>query len=146
MTFSIPLTLAMATCAVPSDADAPGHPDRTLDDLCATSRDQLQALVNAFLSEPITPARTQQFEHDIQLALRALGRVVVHYSYNRVEPAAVANQPRHAHFERERYTRVRGKTPQHVWTVFGNWSSGGSATGRPRRASRCSSRGPTGSG
>jgi hypothetical protein len=119
MTLSIPLTLVMATCAASSESDAPAHPDRTLGDRCTASGEQLRALVDAFLSEPVTPARTQQFEHDVQDALRALGRHVVHDTYNHVEPAAIADQPRHAQFERERYTRVGAKTPQNVWTVFG---------------------------
>ncbi|OWK39903.1 hypothetical protein [Fimbriiglobus ruber] len=58
MSLSIPLTLVMATCAASSDADAPGHPDRTLDDVWAASGEQLRALVDSFLTEPVTPART----------------------------------------------------------------------------------------
>ncbi|OWK45588.1 hypothetical protein [Fimbriiglobus ruber] len=109
----------MATCTAPCESDTPSPRDRSLDDLCTASRDQLQALVDAFRSEPITPARTQQFEHDVQNALRGLGRHVVQYTYNHVEPAAIAEQPRHAQFACERYTRVGAKTPQNVWTVFG---------------------------
>ncbi|OWK40858.1 hypothetical protein [Fimbriiglobus ruber] len=119
MTLSIPLTLVMATYRAPSESDTPAHLDRSLDDLCTASGGQLRALVGAFRSEPVTPARTLQFEHDVQTALRELGRHVVPFTYNQVEPAAIADQPRHAQFERERYTRVGSKTPQNVWTVFG---------------------------
>ncbi|OWK41989.1 hypothetical protein [Fimbriiglobus ruber] len=119
MTLSIPLTLVMATYGAPSESDTPAHLGRSFDDLCTASEGQLRALVNAFRSEPVTPTRTLQFEQDVQAALRELGRHVVHYTYNHVEPAAVADQPTHAQFECERYTRVHTKTPQNVWTVFG---------------------------
>ncbi|WP_088255147.1 hypothetical protein [Fimbriiglobus ruber] len=119
MTLSIPLTLVMATCAAPSESDAPGHPDRSRDDRWAASGAQLRALVDAFRSEPVTPARTLQFEHDVQIVVRELGRQVVPFRYNQVEPAAAVDQPRHARFEHETYTRVHAKTRQNVWTVFG---------------------------
>ncbi|OWK39904.1 hypothetical protein [Fimbriiglobus ruber] len=51
--------------------------------------------------------------------VRELGRQVVQFRYDRVEPAAVADHPKSAHFERERYTRGYAKTPQNVWTLFG---------------------------
>lgn len=38
--------------------------------------------------------------------------------YNRAEPA-VAVLPKHVHFEASQYTRLNRKTPQHVWTLFG---------------------------
>jgi len=71
-----------------------------------------------FLSQPVTPERTFAWEHQLEEVLREAGRKVVHAVYNRVEPV-VESLPKHVRFEASQYTRLNRKTPQNVWTLFG---------------------------
>lgn len=71
-----------------------------------------------FLSQPVTPERAFHFEHQLQDQLREIGRQLVQVVYNHVEPAA-ESLPKHVHFEASLYTRLNQKTPQNVWTLFG---------------------------
>src|SRR5207249_2001460 len=50
---------------------------------------------------------------------REMGRSVVQHTYNAIEPADVHTLPGHVRFEGTLYTRTNRKTPQHVWTLFG---------------------------
>jgi hypothetical protein len=71
-----------------------------------------------FLNRPVDPERTFAFEQQINDCLREGGRQVVQAVYNRVEPA-VESLPKHVQFECSQYTRLNRKTPQNVWTLFG---------------------------
>ena len=71
-----------------------------------------------FVSQPVDPERTFELEHQLQDLLREAGRRIVQAVYNRVEPA-VTTLPKHVHFEASQYTRLNRKTPQNVWTLFG---------------------------
>jgi hypothetical protein len=71
-----------------------------------------------FLSHPVDPERTFQFEHQLNDLLRETGRQVVQAVYHHVEPA-VESLPKHVAFETSHYTRLNHKTPQNVWTLFG---------------------------
>lgn len=71
-----------------------------------------------FLGKAITPERTLAFEHEVMEALREAGRQIVQEVFNRAEPA-VEFLPKHVRFEASRYTRLNNKTPQSVWTLFG---------------------------
>jgi hypothetical protein len=71
-----------------------------------------------FLSRPIDAEKTFDLEHQVHDHLRELGRQVVQALYNRVEPTA-ESLPKHVHFEGSMYTRLNQKTPQNVWTLFG---------------------------
>ena len=51
--------------------------------------------------------------------LREMGRSVLQHTYNSLEPAEVAALPSHVRFEGTCYSRLQRKTPQHVWTLFG---------------------------
>src|SRR5258707_15226003 len=66
----------------------------TLDSLPAELGRQILALVHAiadlataFGRRPPTPVTTNQFENDVAERLQALGRSVVEWTYNHVEPA-----------------------------------------------------------
>ena len=47
----------------------------------------LARLIVAFRTEPITPAASHAFESDLQRLLRDLGQVIVHWVFNRLDPA-----------------------------------------------------------
>jgi hypothetical protein len=71
-----------------------------------------------FLSQPVTPERTFAFEHQLAELLREDGRLITQAVYNHVE-ADAPSLPKHVHFEASSYTRLNHKTPQNVWTLFG---------------------------
>jgi len=71
-----------------------------------------------FLSQPVTPERSFALEHQFAEVLREAGRQMVQVIFNRVEPTVEA-LPKHVHFEASQYTRLNKKTPQNVWTRFG---------------------------
>jgi len=75
-------------------------------------------LNQGFLSQPINPERTFHFEHQIGERLREFGRQLVQAVYNYAEPSA-ESLPKHVEFESSLYTRLNRKTPQNVWTLFG---------------------------
>jgi len=63
--------------------------------------------------------RTQQFEQQLQEALRELGRQVVQSTYNQVERADVQALAKQVRYEASLYTRLNAKTAQNAWTLFG---------------------------
>ena len=70
-------------------------------------------------SAPVSPEATFQFEQQLQLHVREMGRQVLQHTYNSLEPEDVHALPKHVLFEGSSYTRMGRKTPQHVWTLFG---------------------------
>jgi hypothetical protein len=103
----------------PADAEPVRRPEEPLADLLASAVQQLLDRVEAFRAQPVSPAQTQAFEQDVQEAVRELGRQVVQWTYNHLEPAAVEDLPRHVRFEAGDYTRLGRRTPQQAWTLFG---------------------------
>src|SRR5262249_49152222 len=62
----------------------------------------------------------------LQEEVRELARAVTQWSYHHAEPQVEA-LPKHVWFEASAYTRVNAKTPQNVWTLFGQirlWRTG----------------------
>jgi hypothetical protein len=120
MNYSMHLLLTMAT-SIPVSRPA-AHPptdELPLADVVAAAVQDLLQQVEAFRQQPVSPARTQQFEQQLQRQLRELGRQVVQWTYNHLEPADVADLSPHLRFEGSQYTRLTRKTPQQVWTLFG---------------------------
>ena len=83
-----------------------------------TVLESVSQLGHDFLSQPVDAERTFAFEQQLQERLREAGRQIVQAVYNRVEPT-VKSLPKHVHFEAGQYTRLNRKTPQNVWTLFG---------------------------
>jgi hypothetical protein len=81
--------------------------------------ERLQQLVERLLRDRPTPATLHQFEQDLQTEVRSLGRAVEQWALNRLESADVDALPKHVWFEAGPYTRLNEKTPQNVWTPFG---------------------------
>ena len=121
MNYSMHLLLALATvpeAPEPADSD-PGPPEPAPADVLAPAVQQLLQLAEDFRRQPVSPARTQQFEQQLGDQLRGLGRQLVQWTYNHLEPADVGALARHVRFEAGLYTRLSRKTPQHAWTLFG---------------------------
>jgi hypothetical protein len=77
-----------------------------------------QLIVNFRAAEP-TPSACYQFETQLHDALRELGRILVEWTYNHLEPADRHFMPDHLHFDGDWYRR-RDKTPNRsVATLFG---------------------------
>jgi hypothetical protein len=122
MNYSMHLLLAAAM--VPSakddidqDAAEPAGPE--LADIVETAAAELLRIVDGFRQEPASPARTREFEKNLQDHLRDMGRQTVQWTYNHLEPRDVQDLAKHVDFEGDCYTRLKQKTPQHAWTLFG---------------------------
>ena len=77
-----------------------------------------QLIVN-FRATELTPAACYQFETELHDALRELGRVIVVWTYNHLEPHDRSLMPGHLRFDGDWYRR-RDKTPNRgVATLFG---------------------------
>jgi hypothetical protein len=114
------LLLTLATTPTPaSTADAGVPTGRALSDVVADAVQGLRQRVEAFQQQPISPARTQQFEQQLQEDLRELGRRLAQWTYNHLEPADVQVLAKHVRFAVGLYTRLNRKTPQQAWTLFG---------------------------
>jgi hypothetical protein len=122
--YSTHLVLTLATLPAarrhppgdPATASAAGLP---LSDLLAGALQRLLQVVEEFRQVPVSPAGTHQFETRLQDEVRALGRQLVQWTYNHLEPADPQALCRHVCFEASAYTRLRGKTAQQAWTLFG---------------------------
>jgi hypothetical protein len=80
--------------------------------------ERMQHLLEQFRRERATPSALYRFEEQLQKDVRELGRALMQWTLNRLEPAA-ADLPKHVRFEASQYTRLNVKTPQNVWTRFG---------------------------
>jgi len=124
VSYSTHLCLLLTTLLTPRAEQAPDAPSPApegpdLADVAQTALQQALDLVTSFRQQPIAPARTHLLEQQLQEQLRELGRVLLQWTYNHLEPAGVNDLSKHVHFEAGPYTRLNKKTPQNVWTVFG---------------------------
>ncbi len=123
MSYSTYLTLTMATLILTpgrtGDDSAADPPDGDLDEALQPAVDAVYQLLERFRRGPVSPVLTAQFEKDVRDALRHVGRVAVEWTYNHVEPAAVAELPRQVDFEGTSFASVGRKTPHEVSTLFG---------------------------
>jgi hypothetical protein len=98
----------------------PNVVERSSGELGHRLADPLAALTDqvvAFLAGEPTPAATFAFERDVAARLRDVGRTILDYAYNRVEPTT-EECPARVRFGGETYRR-RVKTPNTLGTVFG---------------------------
>jgi hypothetical protein len=87
----------------------------------------LKQLVEVFLSQRVTPAAMFRFEQDLHHAGQELLRLTMQWACNRLEATEVHTLAKHVRFEASMYTRLKQKTPQNVWTRFGQirlWRAG----------------------
>jgi hypothetical protein len=120
MNYSSYLLLTLATLPDAATGRAATDPDDpALDGVFAAALRPLRQLVEDFRRQPVSPAATHAFEERLREALREVGRTVVQWTYNHLEPPDVQALPAHARFEAGPYTRLTAKTPQSAWTLFG---------------------------
>jgi hypothetical protein len=81
-------------------------------------REAVSQLGHEFVSQAIDPERTFEMEHQLAEHLREAGRQLVQAVFNHAEPT-LESLPKHLWFESSLYTRLNCKTPQNVWTLFG---------------------------
>jgi hypothetical protein len=115
------LLLALATLPAASTGPA-GQDDsepHALDDVLANALHDLRLLIEDFRRQPVAPSASHAFEQQLQQALRGLGRTLVQWTYNHLEPAALQALPAHVYCQATPYTRLTAKTPQNAWTLFG---------------------------
>ena len=88
---------------------------------CHGLSEQLAALTARFLSAPITPAATLDFENDLRRLLDECGRLVLEAVCNHIEPEDPQDAPKHAQRDRQDYVRRNHKSPTRggIATLFG---------------------------
>lgn len=83
--------------------------------------EQIATLTVRFLSGPITPTATLDFEKDLRLLLDECGRLVLQSVYNHIEPSNPLDAPKHVQRDRLDYSRKTHKSPNRggIATLFG---------------------------
>jgi hypothetical protein len=128
MSYSMYLLLAAATLGSTKTRTAAGPVPAQTDwrPVVEPALQRLQPVVERLLQERVTPTAVLHFEQDLQDAVRELARLLEQWALQRLEPDVDA-LPKHVWFEASQYTRLSEKTPQNVWTLFGQirlWRSG----------------------
>jgi hypothetical protein len=124
MSYSMHLCLVLATLTSAARPGSSGDPQ--LADVIEPALQRLRQLVEDFLRQAVCPQATFQLEQQLQQELVELGRLIVQWTFNHVEPPIEALPP-HVHFEASPYSRLQHKTPQNVATRFGTirwWRAG----------------------
>jgi hypothetical protein len=88
---------------------------------CLNLSEQIATLTARFLSAPITPAATLDFEKDLRRLLDECGRLVVQSVFNHIEPENPQDAPKHTQRDRQDYSRKNQKSPTRggIATLFG---------------------------
>src|SRR5215813_4579029 len=88
---------------------------------CLGLGEQIAALSARFLSAPITPASTLDFENDLRRLLDGCGRLVLQAVFNHIEPEDPQDAPKHTQRDRQDYVRRNHKSPTRggIATLFG---------------------------
>jgi hypothetical protein len=117
MTQSSVLTLAVATTVLPQLQAALSQSSCP----CVCLKEQVEALTARFLTAPITPASTLDFETTLQRLLAECGRQVVQSAFNHVEPEDPQDAPKHTQRDRQDYSRKNHKSKNRggIATLFG---------------------------
>src|SRR6202012_5201132 len=77
---------------------------------CDNLRRRIAARIARFLSGPITPTATLDFEKDLRQLLDECGRLIVESVFNQSEPENPAAAPQHTQRDRQDYTRKNQKS------------------------------------
>lgn len=120
MSYSMYLAVTLATVGLdraPEPSDATAEP--ALPEALHTALQRIDALVERYRRGTVTPLATAQFEKELQDLVRALAQAVLEWTYNHLEPAAVATLPPQVECDGDGYRRLAKKTPQTVDTLFG---------------------------
>ena len=77
-------------------------------------------LVCEFLGAGPTPTATHEFELKLQALLREMGRVIMEWTLNEIEPVTPEAAPRRVAFERQEYRRKLKSNRPALGTLFGS--------------------------
>ena len=119
MSYSMYLTLVAATAGLSRVCEDSAQPARDLGDTLEPALQAIRERVDRFCQDPVTPLAAAQFEKDLLLALREVGRLATDWAYNHLEPADVQALPQEVRFAGSTFRRLAKKTPQQVSTLFG---------------------------
>jgi hypothetical protein len=88
---------------------------------CETLSADIDQLVVAFITQPVTPEATMQLETALQECLREVGRGIVEVVYNHLEADDPDGMPGRLEFDGHEYSRKNSKTNNRggVGTLFG---------------------------
>jgi hypothetical protein len=128
MSYSTYRTVTLATlslCGAPAGAPAGGPAgsvtaaEPTLAEALQAAQQRIDALVERYRHGEVTPLATAQFEKELHELVRGFALGIVEWTYNHLEPAAVADLPLQVECAGDSYRRLGRKTPQTVDTLFG---------------------------
>lgn len=114
----LPLLLDKAIVGTLAAEASGGSLQSKIGDILQELAETTSRLSQELLSRAIDPERIFCFEHQVNECTREAIRQIMQAVYNHAEPAVDA-LPKHVHFESSLYTRLNKKTPQNVWTLFG---------------------------
>lgn len=114
----LPLLLGKSKSGVVLDDSSAEQVDRQIDEICQEMGATIRQHVREFLGQPVDPEQCFDFEHRLVEHLREAGRQTMQVVLQNVEPAT-QSLPKHVQFDASLYTRLNQKTPQSVWTLFG---------------------------
>ncbi len=88
---------------------------------CRCLREQVETLTARFLSQPITPLGTRDFENALRQILDECGRRVAEAVYNHIEPPTPQEAPKHLERHGQDHCRKNQKSPTRggIATLFG---------------------------
>src|ERR1700722_6663939 len=78
---------------------------------CRCLRDQVETLSARFLSQPVTPFATLEFEKALRQILDECGRRAAEAVYNYIETRTPQDAPKHAQRDGQDYCRKNQKSP-----------------------------------
>src|SRR4051794_35565718 len=119
MSYSMYLSLTLATIGNGRTPSASDVVEPTLEESLRPLRAQIESLVERCRGGAPTPLATAQFETNLQQLLRELGRVIVEWTYNHLEPGDIAALPPQVECEGNAFRRLAKKPPQAADTLFG---------------------------
>jgi hypothetical protein len=119
MNYSTYLMMVLATLPEQTDTkDKNQRKPQTLQELLAPTLQRIDELVKNYTTKAIDPVATHNFETQLQELTREQDRLTTQWAYNRIE-SNVEQLPKHVVFDNILFTRLNRKTPQNVWTLFG---------------------------
>jgi hypothetical protein len=118
MDYSTQLCLLLTSLLTADCPHAPHQP--SLPEVLEPAEQRLHDLVTAFREQPLSPQAAYEFEQHVRKHLQEIGRLLLQWTFNHLEPHDSSALPQHVTGEGIAYTRLRHKTPTTVATSFGD--------------------------
>lgn len=119
MNYSTILCSVMATLSRLESSESEAVAQPTMRAALEPSLQALEKLGAEFLGQPVGPQKTFEFEQQLQKLLLEMGRLVMEFILNRVEPSRKESLPSHVEYDGTLYTRQKKVTPREISTTFG---------------------------